>query len=102
LVASPPRLVDLATTAELRARIAGTYRLALPNGRTLELRVFERDGKVLSQGTGQQEIPLRHQGNDTFGASFDPSLRIIFAPGTPAPKITLRQGGGTFDGPRIP
>jgi CubicO group peptidase (beta-lactamase class C family) len=102
LVASPPRLVDLPTTAELRARIAGTYRLALPNGRTLELRVFERDGKVLSQGTGQQEIPLRHQGNDTFGASFDPSLRIIFAPGTPAPKITLRQGGGTFDGPRIP
>ena len=102
LVAPPPKLVDLATTAEDRARIAGTYRLVLPSGRTLELRVFERDGKVVSQGTGQPEIPLRHQGNGVFGASFDPSMRITFAPGTPAPKLTLVQGGATIDGPRVP
>ena len=102
LVAPPPKLVDLATTAEERARIAGTYRLALPNGRTLELRVFERDGKVMSHATGQPEIPLRHQGNGVFGASFDPSMRISFAPGTPAPKLTLVQGGATIDGPRVP
>jgi D-alanyl-D-alanine carboxypeptidase len=102
LVAPPPRLLDLATTADERARIAGTYRLALPNGRTLELRVFERDGKVLAQGQDQPEIPLRYQGNSTFGASFDQSMRLTFAPGNPAPKVTLRQGGATIDGPRFP
>jgi hypothetical protein len=101
LVAAPPKLLNLPTTAAERARIAGTYRLALPNGRILELRVFERDGNVVSQATGQPEIPLRHQGNSTFGASFDPSMRLTFAPGTPAPKLTLVQGGATIDGPRI-
>jgi D-alanyl-D-alanine carboxypeptidase len=102
LVPAPPKLLDLATTAEERARFAGTYRLALPNGQTLELRVFERDGKVMAQGTGQPEIPLRYQGNSTFGASFDRSLRLTFAPGNPSPKLTLLQGGATIDGPRIP
>jgi CubicO group peptidase (beta-lactamase class C family) len=102
LVAPPARLVDLPTTAEERGRFAGTYRLALPNGRTLLLRVFERDGKLLAQGDGQGEIPLRYQGNSIFGASFDPSMRLTFAPGTPTPKITLRQGGGNIDGPREP
>jgi hypothetical protein len=66
------------------------------------LRVFERDGKLLAQGDGQNEIPLRYQGNSVFGASFDPSLRLTFAPGTPAPKIVLLQGGATIDGPREP
>src|SRR5688572_6939892 len=102
LVAAPGKLVDLPTTAGLRARIAGTYRVTLPNGRTLDLRVFERGGEMLAQGTGQQEFPLRYQGADTFGATFDPSFRVTFAPGSPAPKITLQQGGGTLDGPRIP
>ncbi len=102
LVAPPPALVDLPTTAEERARFAGSYRLALPNGRILVLRVFERDGKLLAQGDGQNEIPLRYQGSSVFGASFDPSLRLTFAPGTPAPKIVLLQGGATIDGPREP
>lgn len=101
LVPTPPKLLDLATTAEERARFAGTYRLSLPNGSILELRIFERDGKVMAQGTGQPEIPLRYQGNSTFGAPFDRSLRITFAPGNPAPKLTLLQGGATIDGPRI-
>jgi hypothetical protein len=29
------------------------------------------------------------------------ALQRTFAPGTPAPKITLVQGGATIDGPRI-
>jgi CubicO group peptidase (beta-lactamase class C family) len=102
LVAGPAKLADLPTTAEERARFAGTYRLALPNGRTLALRVFERDGKLMAQGDGQGETPLRYQGNSVFGASFDPSMRLTFAPGTPAPKVILVQGGATIDGPRAP
>jgi D-alanyl-D-alanine carboxypeptidase len=102
LVAPPPKLLDLATTGADRARIAGTYRLTLPNGQVLELRVFERDGKLIAQGTGQPEFPLRHQGNGVFGAPFDPSMRITFASGTPAPKLTMVQGGATIEGPRVP
>jgi len=100
LVPAPPKLRDLATNAEDRARFSGKYRLALPSG-PLELRVFEREGKLMMQGAGQPEIPLLYQGNSSFGASFDPSLRLTFAVGTPAPKLTLSQGGGTFDGPRV-
>lgn len=70
-------------------------------GRTLDLRVFERDGKVMTQAEGQPEIPLRHQGNGVFGADFDRSLRLTFAPGAPSPKVTLVQGGATIDGPRV-
>ena len=104
LVGSPARLVDLPTSAEERARFAGTYRLVLPNGETVNLRVFERDGKLLAQGDGpgQGEIALRYQGNSVFGASFDRSMRLTFAPGTPAPKVVLVQGGATIDGPRAP
>jgi hypothetical protein len=101
LVASPPRLADLPTTAEERARFAGTYRLMLPNGRPLNLRVFERDGRLLAQGDGQGETALRYQGNSVFGASFDRSMRLTFAPGTPTPKVTLLQGGATIEGPRV-
>jgi hypothetical protein len=101
LTPTPPRLRDLPTTAEERARFAGTYRLPLPNGQTLNLRIFERDGQVMAQGEGQPEIPLRYQGNSTFGASFDRSMRITFAPGTPSPKVTLVQGGATIEGPRV-
>jgi D-alanyl-D-alanine carboxypeptidase len=102
LVPSPPRLANLPTTADERARFGGNYRLALPNGRTLNLRIFEREGQLWMQGEGQPEVPLRYQGHSSFGASFDRSLRLTFAPGTPSPKITLLQGGATSEGLRIP
>ena len=101
LTAPPPPLADRPTTAEERARFAGTYQLKLPSGQTLAFRVFERDGKLISQGEGQGEIPLLYQGNSVFGASFDRSVRITFASGTPSPKLTLVQGGATMEAPRV-
>ena len=101
LVPAPPKLRDLATSAEERARFSGKYRVALPSG-PLELRVFEKEGKLMMQVAGQPEIPLRYQGNSTFGASFDPGLRLTFAAGTPAPKLTFSQRGLSFEGPRVP
>jgi CubicO group peptidase (beta-lactamase class C family) len=101
LTASPPPLADRPTTAEERARFAGTYQLKLPNGQSLAFRVFERDGKLISRGEGQGEIPLLYQGNSVFGASFDPSVRITFASGVPSPKLTLVQGGATMEAPRV-
>jgi CubicO group peptidase (beta-lactamase class C family) len=101
LSAGPPPLADLPATAEERARFAGTYGLKMPNGQVRMFRVFERDGKLISQAEGQGEIPLLYQGNNVFGASFDRSVRITFAPGTPSPKLTLVQGGATIDAPRV-
>jgi len=101
LVPAPPKLRDLATTAEERARFSGKYRIALPSG-PLEFRVFENDGKLMAQAAGQPEWPLLYQGNGSFGTAFDSSLRLTFSAGTPAPKLTLAQGGGTFPGPRVP
>ena len=100
-VAAAGEARDLATTAADRARFAGTCRLALPDGQTLDRGVVERGGKVMTQAEGQPEIQIRHQGNGVFGADFDPSLRLTFAPGTPTPKITLVQGGATIEGLRV-
>ena len=97
---APPR--DLATTAEQRARYIGTYRLKLPNDQSLDLRIFERDGKLISQATGQGEFGLLFQGNDVFAATFDPTARLTFAPGAPSPRVTLVQDGATMIGERVP
>jgi D-alanyl-D-alanine carboxypeptidase len=96
---APPR--DLPVTAEQRARYAGTYRMMLPNGQALELRIFERDGKLLSQATGQGEFALLYQGDDSFAPTFDPAVRLNFAPGSPSPRVTLRQGAATMVGERV-
>ena len=101
MISPPPPARDLPTTAEQRARYVGTYRLALPNAQTLELRIFERDGKLMSQATGQPEFALRFQGNDSFAPSFDPAVRLTFGPGSPAERVTLVQGGGTVVGERV-
>lgn len=101
LNAPPAPLADRPTTAAERARFAGTYQLKLPNGQTIAIRVFDRDGKLMAHGEGQGEFPLLHQGNGTFGAAFDPSLRMTFASGSPSPKFTLVQGGATMEAPRV-
>ena len=42
-------------------------------------------------------------GNDTWGMSFDPKLRVVFdGKGDKSEKMTLKQGGGSFEGPRKP
>lgn len=101
LVRPPAPPQDLATTGAQRARYLGTYRLAPPGGDPIELRVFERDGQLFAQGTGQGEFALRFQGDDSFVPSFDPASRVRFAAGTPAPSLTLTQGGGTIIAPRV-
>ena len=95
-----PATVEL--TAAQRARYAGTYALALPGG-ARDFTVFERDGQLLAQLAGQGANPMRFLGNDTWGMSFDPQLRIVFEmSGEHAERMTLRQGGGVFEGTRKP
>lgn len=48
-------------------------------------------------------IPLNHLGNHTFGADFDPSVRITFTiVDGQAVKFTLLQGGRTMEAVRMP
>jgi D-alanyl-D-alanine carboxypeptidase len=96
----PPRPVTL--TAAERAQYVGSYAVQLP-GRVLPMRIFEQGDKLISQAEGQGPIELIPYGNHTFGAAFDPSVRLIFAiDGGRAAKFTLRQGGGSFEAPRVP
>ncbi|HVG43246.1 MAG TPA: serine hydrolase, partial [Longimicrobium sp.] len=93
-----PTVVPLA--AADRARYAGVYALALPGG-ARDFTVAEQGDGLTGQLAGQNPVPLLHYGNHTFGASFDPSLRVIFTvEGGRATKMTLRQGGEQVDGPR--
>lgn len=86
-----------------RDAMLGSYTLQLP-GRALPIKIFLDGGRVMAQAEGQGANPLTHLGNHQFGVAFDPALRITFvfdAQGK-VTKMTLLQGGGTFDGPRTP
>lgn len=60
----------------------------------MEIRLFERDGKMWAQATGQGETQLYFQGGDEFRASFDPQVKIVFEAGS-GDVFTLHQGGET-------
>jgi D-alanyl-D-alanine carboxypeptidase len=87
-------------TAAERAQYVGTFSLVL-GGAARDFTFFERDGELYGQVAGQPANVLIPAGHDTFGASFDPSLRIIFSvENGKATKMTLKQGGQSFDGAR--
>jgi D-alanyl-D-alanine carboxypeptidase len=93
-----PTMVPLAAADQ--ARYAGVYALVMGgNARDFTIAI-EGDG-LTAQLAGQRAVPLLHYGNHTFGASFDPSLRLIFTiDGGRATGLTLRQRGQEFQGQR--
>lgn len=94
---------DLPISTDEAARYGGTYALQLPEGRTLELRVFVEDGQLKAQATGQNASRLRWQGGHAFLHGTDAGIRLVFTvEGGRATSVTLHQGGGQFVGPRKP
>ena len=92
----------VATTAAQRARYLGVYALAF-EGAARDFTVTERDGQLFGQLAGQEPLALLYYGNDTWGAAFDPDLRLTFSiRGEQASSLTLRQGGGDIGGHRKP
>jgi CubicO group peptidase (beta-lactamase class C family) len=70
----PPKTVEL--TAAERAKYVGVY--ALPSGpNSLDMTIFEQNGGLFVRVQGQNARPLAAYGNDTFGSSFDPTLRLV-------------------------
>ena len=104
-----PAAISAATPTELpvaaRAKYEGVYDLKLPTGQMLPIHIVAEAAGLTSQaeGPGQGKFPLNYLGDDTFGAAFDPSLRltVLFENGR-ATRLRLQQGGGTIEGPRRP
>lgn len=84
-------VLDLALTAELAQELAGEYRIAQLG---LDVAITARDGKLFARATGQGEFRLKFQGERSFRADFDDSVRLEFA--ADGRSFTLHQGGGQF------
>ena len=96
----PPMASPL--TPELRALYAGVYALRLPGG-VRDFTVAVVGEGLTGQLVGQGPSEMLYLGDHTFGADFDPALRIVFTvENNRATKMTLRQGGQSFDGARKP
>jgi len=98
LLDRPPEPVPLAAGAG--RQYAGVYALELPAG-ARDFTIAEAPGGLTAKLQGQGAIPLLHYGEHTFGAGFDPSLRLIFrVEEGRASSVVLVQGGGRFRGVR--
>ncbi len=84
-----------------RERYVGTYVLPLPGGPQDFQVAAAADGTLTGQMGGQQPLPLKYFGDHTFGADFDPTVRIIFTVvDERATEMVLRQRGGEIRGGR--
>ncbi|HEX8431500.1 MAG TPA: serine hydrolase, partial [Longimicrobium sp.] len=95
-------ILDLPLTAEVMAAYSGQY--AFPLGaRTMEVRVFVEDGKLMAQPAGQSASRLRSQGGHAFVAVLDDDVRFVFTvENGRATGATFIQGGRSTPGRRAP
>ena len=94
----PPRLAVPASPALLKA-FAGDYQLG-----ALKLRIWQTDGRVMAQASGQPAFELHHDSHgDFYPTTFDALLVPVLEPGPDAPlqRFAWRQGGGIVEGRRI-
>jgi D-alanyl-D-alanine carboxypeptidase len=86
-----------------RDAILGNYALQLPGAQTLPIRFFLDGARLMAQAQGQGANPINYLGTYEFGVDFDPALRFTFTvENGKATKVTLLQGGGRVEGPRVP
>jgi len=92
-----PVKADQPLGAEERARYVGTYDL----GR-IRFRVFEQDGHLMAEPTGQRVVRLVYQGGDAFRPDLPADILIEFrVEGGRATSLTLHQGGQVVEAPRV-
>lgn len=97
-----PQVLDQPLTAAQMASYEGTYALQA-DGRTLEVRVFVQDGRLMVQPGGQSTTRLRAQGDHAFIPEADARIRLVFTvENGRATAATLHQGGRTIQGARMP
>ena len=79
--ASAPRRDSLVTqplSPTDREKFVGDYDISLPNGWIMATLVYVEDDQLMVQPEGEQKMPLRYLGNETFGLDFEPTLRLAF------------------------
>ncbi|MEN8375062.1 MAG: serine hydrolase domain-containing protein [Gemmatimonadota bacterium] len=90
-------VADLTPSEEDVARFSGLYAL---EGMDREAKIFEQDGYLFMQPTGQRVTKLLYQGRGEFRVSHEPSIRIVFDPES-GQDFVLHQGGGRVKGGRL-
>jgi D-alanyl-D-alanine carboxypeptidase len=91
----PPKVKDEPIKPDLITRLSGDFVLEKIG---LEFKVFEREGKLMVQATGQDAFRILWQGGDAFRADFDPEVRLDFAPD--GKSLVLFQKGRKAEGVR--
>jgi CubicO group peptidase (beta-lactamase class C family) len=81
--------------ADLIDFLSGDYSFA---GIAMNARIFEREGKLMLQASGQGAFRLLWQGKLEFRAEFDTEVRLVFA--DDGESLVLHQGGGKAEGVR--
>ena len=71
-------LVTKPLPAAEREKFVGDYDISLPNGWIMATLIYVDDDQLVVEPEGEQKMPLRYLGNDTFGLDQDPSLRLAF------------------------
>lgn len=92
----PRRAVE--APAALRKALAGEYELA-----GMRLKIWEADGRLMAQASGQGAIELRH---DSRGDFYPLGLSALLRPepaasGQPVARFSWHQMGGTMEGRRV-
>lgn len=92
----PRRAVE--APAALRKALAGEYELA-----GMKLKIWEADGRLMAQASGQRAIELRH---DSRGDFYPLGLSALLRPeppasGQPIARFAWHQMGGTMEGRRV-
>jgi len=98
LPVTSPRPPTVAIAAADLAKFEGDYDIELPDGKKLPFKLFLENGALMGQAEGQGKVPQKYLGNDTFGADFDPAVRLIFTIENGRVKAAkLLQGGATMN-----
>jgi hypothetical protein len=71
-------LVTKPLPAADREKFVGDYDIGLPNGWIMATLIYVENDQLMVEPEGEQKMPLRYLGNDTFGLDFDPTLRLAF------------------------
>lgn len=84
--------------APLRKALAGDYELG-----PMRMKIWEADGKVMAQASGQSAFELRHDSRgDFYPLGFSALLRPEPpASGQPVARFSWHQGGGAMEGRRV-
>ncbi len=84
-------------------KFVGEYDIARPDGSLLPLKIFAEEGALKAQADGQEKVPLLYYGDNTFGADFDPALRLSFVVESgKVVSVKLFQRGATMNVTRRP